>query len=378
MSKEKIGKRDLTKEFPTLYKKASSGATVEWTISVEGSTIVKRWGQTGGAIQETRDVIKEGKNVGKANATTAEEQAVAEATAQWVIKQKKDYIQDKAKAGQASELIEGGVLPMLAKKYSDDGDKITFPCAVQSKLDGHRCLAVVDAKGKCTLWSRTRKAINSVPHIVKAIENLKVKNIVFDGELYNAEYKDKFEELTHFIRQSTVQPGHEVVHYHIYDIADPASPFLTRTLELDAYNLSIPLVKVETITANDEDELMLAFERFLAQGYEGAMARNFIGKYGIGKRSNDLQKIKQFSDSEYLCLDVEEGRGKLAGHAIFVCKTPEGELFRAKMMGSQSELKRYWDDPTLVVGKQVTIKYQGISSYGIPRFPVALRVREDI
>ena len=365
------------KTWPTLYKRASSGATVEWTISVEGNTIVKRWGQTGGAEQKTRDVIKEGKNTGKANATTAQEQALAEAEAAWVIKQKKDYNQNMTKVGEASELIEGGILPMLAKKYSEDGDKIKFPCYAQSKLDGHRCLAVVDAAGKCTLWSRTRKAINSLPHIVKAIEGLNLKNVVLDGEAYNHAYKDKFEELTHFIRQSKPEAGCEIVEYHIYDIADNERAFMTRNLTLEALKLKRPLVHVDTRRVESEDELMVAFEDYLALGYEGAMARNMTGKY-VNKRSADLQKIKQFSDSEYLCLDVEEGRGKLAGHAIFVCKTPEGKFFRAKMKGNQDELKKYWKDPTLVVGKQVTVKYQGISAYGIPRFPVALRIAEAL
>ena len=43
-----------------------------------------------------------------------------------------------------------------------------------------------------------------------------------------------------------------------------------------------------------------------------------------------------------------------------------------------SELKKYFDDPKLVVGKHITVKYQGISKYGVPRFPVGLRIREDL
>lgn len=369
--------KNEAKTWPTLYKKASSGATVEWNISVEGTTIIKRWGQTGGAIQETRDTITEGKNTGRANATTPAEQALAEAEAQWVIKQKKDYNQDAGKVGQASALIEGGVLPMLAHKFSEQGDKIKYPCYAQPKYDGHRCLAVVDASGKCTLWSRTRKPINSVPHIVAAIEKLGIKNVVLDGELYNHAYKDKFEELTHFIRQSKPEAGHTVVQYHIYDMADNERTFLTRHLTLEAYKLTEPLKHVETRRVVDEDELMIAFEDFLARGYEGAMARNVTSKY-VNKRSADLQKIKQFSDAEYYCSGVEEGRGKLAGHAIFVLRTPEGKEFRAKLKGDTAELKKYFDNPKSVIGHQVTVKFQGISTYGIPRFPVALRVREDI
>lgn len=375
-----IKRKRVKVKFPTLYKKASSGAIVEWNIAVDGCEIITRWGQRGGKIQETRDVIKEGKNIGRANATTAEEQAQAEASSKWEKQLKKDYVKtlDSAEAGEASDLVEGGILPLLAHKYNEHGDKITYPCYAQPKLDGHRCLAVVDNKGKCTLWSRTRKAINSVPHIVRAIEDLKVKNIVFDGELYQDDYKNKFEELSHFIRQTGVEAGHEIVHYHIYDIADNSSPFTTRTLEIQQYKLTKPLVRVETITVTDEDELMIAFEKFLAQGYEGAMARNALGKY-MNRRSYDLQKIKKFDDDEFKCVAVEEGRGKLAGHAIFVCVTKEGTEFNAKMKGDTSALKQYFDNPKLVVGKMVTVKYQGMTNKAnVPRFPVALRIRQDI
>ena len=365
------------KTFPMLYKKAASGAIVEWQISVDGATITTVWGQQGGKKQTGVDVIKEGKNLGRANATTPEEQAMAEAEAQWTKKKKKDMVEDLSKAGEASELIEGGILPMLAKKFSEDGDKLKYPCYVQCKLDGHRCIAVIDDAGKCTLWSRTRKPINSLPHIVKAIEALKLKNVVLDGEAYNHSYKNRFEELTHFIRQSKPEAGCEIVEYHIYDIADNERTFLTRNLTLEAYKLKRPLVHVDTRQAANEDELMLAFEDYLALGYEGAMARNTTGKY-VNKRSADLLKIKQFSDAEYKCIGVEEGRGKLAGHAIFVLVTAEGKEFRAKLKGDTTELKKYFDNPETVVGHDVTVKYQGVSSYGIPRFPVALRVRENI
>lgn len=68
-----------TKNFPTLYKKSSTGKIQQWNIAVLGSTIITTHGQFQGKLQTTEDTIKEGKNLGKANATTKEEQALAEA-----------------------------------------------------------------------------------------------------------------------------------------------------------------------------------------------------------------------------------------------------------------------------------------------------------
>ena len=88
----------MTKTFPTLFKKTSTGADQCWSIEVVGNTIISRWGQVGGAQQSTTDTIAEGKNGGRANATTPEAQAVLEAQSQWEKKLKRGYVQDLASA----------------------------------------------------------------------------------------------------------------------------------------------------------------------------------------------------------------------------------------------------------------------------------------
>lgn len=367
--------------FPTLYKKTSTGADQFWQISVQGNTILTRWGQIDGKVQETRDVVKEGKNSGRSNATTPEEQALSEATSLWEKKLKKGYVKDlkSARDGKTDSIIEGGIFPMLAQRFDEHGEKLKYPCLVQPKLDGHRCIAMIDGNGKCTLWTRNRKPITSMGHIVKVVESLGFVDVTLDGELYNHSYKDKFEELTSFIRDTEAKPGAHVVEYHIYDTARANVRQRERSAWIaGAQPVPKGIVLVETVMVDDEEELMEQFQRFLDQGYEGAIARNSDGLY-VNKRSYDLLKIKEFIDDEFEVVGVEEGRGKLAGHGIFVCKTKDGAEFRAKMMGDTAELKKFWKDPSLAVGKQLTVKFQGLTKKnGVPRFPVALRFRKDI
>lgn len=374
-----------TKTFPTLYKKTSTGAQQEWEISVTGALVTTRYGQTGGKIQIATDMVKEGKNIGRANATTPEQQALLEAQSQWEKKLKKGYVEDpgKAMAGEVSAVITGGVFPMLAHKFTEQAAKITWPAFGQPKLDGHRCIATLDSSGKCTLWSRTRKAITSVPHIVAALERLELRNVVLDGELYNADYRDKFEELSSFIRQVTPKAGHEVVQYHVYDLADPELTFERRLTKLEGMigtsdsPKSTIVIPVQTMLVANEEELMVAFEYFLDQGYEGAMVRNAKGLY-VFKRSADLQKIKEFDDAEFEIVGIEEGRGKLAGHGIFNCKTGDGTVFAAKMKGETEKLKDFYENPQKYIGRMLTVKFQGMTKYGKPRFPVALRLQEAL
>src|SRR5277367_1861233 len=96
------------KTLPTLYKRASTGKIQIWMIGVEKSTIITVHGQLDGKSQRTEDVIKEGKNIGKSNETTAAEQALAEATSKWEGKIKKGYVEDISRAVAGEKDIDGG------------------------------------------------------------------------------------------------------------------------------------------------------------------------------------------------------------------------------------------------------------------------------
>lgn len=368
------------KKFNKLYKLTSTGAIQEWEISVNGSTIITKFGQVGGLIQTATDVITEGKNIGKSNETTAEEQALAEAQSKWEKKKKANaYVEtiNLAKSETADDLVEGGILPMLAQKYSERASKIKFPAYCQPKLDGSRLIAMVK-NGKCTLWSRTRKAVTGVPHIARELERLfPIEEVVLDGECYNHSLKKDFEKIMHFVRQETPEPGHEIVEYHVYDVITKGT-FKERYAVLAkskiAAKASKSVVLVDTRIVKDEEELMDCFSEFLEAGYEGCMARNGDSLYE-NKRSNGLQKIKEMQDAEFRIIGVEEGRGKMFGKAIFRCITKNGDEFSVKMKGKLEDLEIYVKNPDLAIDKNLTVQFQNMSAYGIPRFPVGLRIR---
>lgn len=377
-------------ELPTLYKKTSSGAIQSWQIIVDEATITKRYGRLGGTITETDPDTVEGKNIGRANQTTAEEQAMAEAQAQWTKKLKGGYVQRELDAwmGKESSEIQGGIWPMLAQVFSKAKHKIVWPAAVQPKLDGHRCICVVK-DGKATLWSRSRKPINSMPHIISAIENLNLPDMIVDGELYNHDYCDNFEDLTSLIKSSTPKPDHEKMHYYIYDCVpnnDFDTPFIERAKFIKRYithqMTPPPLVGVRTFIVDNEEDAMDMTDRFLADRYEGGIVRNLDSPYHSVSKSHhctDLQKIKIFTDDEFEVIDVKEGRGKMKGKGIFVCKTEEGNFFDVKLKGSLDELKKYWDDPSLAIGRKLTVQYfRYTKKNNVPYLPVGLRFFEEV
>ena len=99
------------------------------------------------------------------------------------------------------------------------------------------------------------------------------------------------------------------------------------------------------------------------------------GLYEFGFRSNNLIKLKVFEDKEFEIVGVEEATGRDAGTAIFVCKC-KGGTFNVKPQGSRELRAKYFRQRKSLIGKKVTVQFQGLSDDGIPRFPSAVAVRD--
>jgi len=106
----------------TIYKKTKTGATQEWTIEVSDNKYRSHSGQVGGQITTNEWTVVYGKNVGKANGTTDEQQAMAEAVAKRTKKLESGYFEDVNKINE-QQYFE----PMLAAKWEDYKDKIQYP-----------------------------------------------------------------------------------------------------------------------------------------------------------------------------------------------------------------------------------------------------------
>lgn len=371
---------------PTLYKKTSTGAIEQWRIWVEGADIVTEYGHVGGKLQQTRETAK-GKNIGKKNETTPEVQAEKQAASEHATKlSRKGYVEDLSKAQAGQNAGAGGIRPMLAKDFTDHGAKMEYPLYAQPKLDGIRCIAVVEDTGCVTLWSREQKPIVAVPRVAQAVADLGLApGTVLDGELYNHDLKDDFETISSCVRKQYEAPDEQqaLIQYHIYDLPrdpknHPDAHFGDRATKLA---LMIPtdssvLKLVETKLMNSHDQLIAYRKDCQARGYEGCMARA-LEAYEEGKRSYYLQKLKEFLEDDFEIVSVKEGVGKMAGLAIFECKAANGNLFAVKLEGELENLRQYLVDENTWRGKKLTVKYFALTNKNkVPRFPVGKAVRD--
>lgn len=372
--------------FPDLFKKTSTGKIQHWKIYVSDHhyrpypQIVTVYGQLDGKYQTTTDEIQEGKNIGKSNETTPWEQAEAEAQSRWEKQVKKGYVESLEDAKAGIDKVQG-FKPMLAHDYEKHGHKIEFPCVVQPKLDGVRCCAVIQ-EGNVKLFTRTGRRINSLPHIEEQLSFAFPDGTYYvDGELYNHAYKDNFEYLVSIIRKDEPDPEHGLVQYHMYDyVSNESFDLRYHRLKKALYEIleeDHELDVVDSIWVYSEEEAKSYFESWVASGYEGGILRNVEAPYEH-KRSYNLQKMKTFLDEEFPITGVVEGRGKLKAHAAsFTCVTPKGHEFEAKLKGSQERLKEYFENPDSVIGKQLTVRFQGYTQKNnVPRFPVGIEIRD--
>jgi DNA ligase-1 len=371
--------------WPTLYKTASKGKEQKWDICVvplhgERGDIVVEHGQVGGKIQVAIVTVEKGKNLGKKNATTGEEQAGLEAQAKWLKQQDKGYSVERG--GGSMELK-----PMLAHAYGDVKDKVVFPAYVQPKLDGCRCLAYKEAEGKVRLISRQNKEFGAwLDHIREAVDKIASVGDILDGELYV--HGVPFQKVVSWIKKE--QPATSNLQYHIYDrVSDEcfADRSFANALLLDPVGSEAAkphvfpdscLVQVPTLSVESHEDVEKLHEKFVSEGYEGAILRVGDCKYTQGYRSRQLLKVKAFHDAEFEIVGVIDGKGKFAGRAIFQCKTLDGYMFEAVPRGRDELRQRYFDDREKLIGKQLTVKFFDWTSSeeSVPRFPIALSVRD--
>jgi DNA ligase-1 len=359
----------------TIYKKTKTGATQEWTIEIEGNKYRTHSGQVGGAITTNEWTVVYGKNTGKANGTTDEEQALKEAEAKRTKKLESGYFEDVNNI-DTKQYFE----PMLAAKWEDYKDKIQYPIYSQAKLDGIRCILTKDG-----MFSRNGKPIISAPHIFDSVKPLFETNpdLIFDGELYADKFANDFNKIVSLVKKTKptaddLKESKELIEYHIYDLPSSNKNFIHR-----AYDLAIlfetrselhPHCRiVETYKVPSEDVVTELYEKYVEEGYEGQMLR-LDSKYE-NKRSKSLLKHKSFVDEEYQILDIVEGEGNRSGTAGYmVFNTGEGKRFKSNIKGTWEETAEMLKNKKELIGKQATIKYFNLTPDGIPRFPFVINI----
>jgi DNA ligase-1 len=274
---------------------------------------------------------------------------------------------------------------------------------VSRKLDGVRCLTVIDANGEPKFFSRQGKEFLTLDNLKTDIKALGLKNTVLDGEvcILNETGDEDFAGIIKEIKRK----DHTIAtpFYWMFDMLDMQDfnsktsevTFGQRIADLNAlFNTSklklySPLLigVLEQKIGNDQvfSEMMVESK---AGGWEGLMLRK--DSTYKGKRSNEILKVKQMFDEEYIVVDLEndvhrvivdgaEVEEEMLKNVIIEHK---GNRVHVGSGFSHEQRRHYFANPNEILGKQITVQYfeesQSKSGEYSLRFPVIKAVYDGV
>lgn len=378
-------------KFVPLYAISKAGKKQVWLIAVEKTgtktpeghdeALVRvTHGYEGGKMVENEKIISKGKNLGKKNETTPFQQALLESQSTWENKIDTGYAANVTNShvpGTATKealAAHETLRPMLAHTFQKRSKDIQYPCFVQAKLDGVRCIFHNDK-----LTSRNGKSFAFMDHIEKELKPATDAGMILDGELYSTTLS--FEQFVGLVKKKklTTEDKEQIKHVKlwVYDCVTQDS-YEKRKELLEAFFEKNKLKNIHllpTYECKNKEEIKEWHDKFVLEGNEGLIIRNKKGLYKLNTRSADLQKYKEFEDSEYEVTGFTEGEGVEKGLVIWTCKTKDGKSFNVRPRGTHEDRAKLFKEAKKYIGQELTVRYQELTAECIPRFPVGIAFR---
>jgi ATP-dependent DNA ligase len=392
----------------TLYKKDSKGKIRQWNIILGTESLEDEiWGIftsdgiVGGKIKDP--IFKEA--IPNNQFKTSE--AKAEAMMQSAIDKKlrSNYFNEIADIKDEDILFMPTGCPsgMIWEEWKDK-KHVVYPALVSGKLDGSKLYSTW-RENRVFLNTRSAKEHKNFKHIEEALADFYKENpnIVLDGEAYNHEYKDRFEELQSIFRKETPTEeqrtlSKDVAKFYVYDAID------LNEINMDALDRQFLLKEVVEKINNPyivfwPSYLMANEEHYDAyhtvcmdEGFEGTVLKIVDAPY-VQRKNKMVMKRKPKFDCEFKILTVIEGEGThsgIAGGVMIDLLTVNGmnqkhehslavthQLSGMASGWNHKMLREMLENKADYIGKMGTVEYGGITAYGKLRFPKFKAIRTD-
>ena len=259
-------------------------------------------------------------------------------------------------------------------KLASFGENVDETWYASRKLDGVRCLAVVDEMGKCTLYSRMGKEFTTLNKIKYAIEATGIINYVFDGEicLLDKDGNEDFQGVMKQLRRKDHQIENptfmifDMIHKTEFDKGKSTDILSERLHTLRTwlgprYDTKETLRYLDQAVITDERHFDMWNQYSSELNWEGFMLRK--DTFYEGKRSKNLLKVKTFHDAEYTVVDadfgpmsvVRDGKEKQETMLSQVWIEHKGYKVKVGSGFSQEQRIKYMNES--IVGKIICIQY---------------------
>ena len=394
-----------------LYKQEMRGGMMVWQVGFDG---VDHLEMTHGFV----DNVRTDRTQVELNSTgrTMQQQALLEARQRYQLKQRNGY---QLPGSSTPPMVKG----MKGQEYTEKSI-LSWPVYTQPKLDGIRMLcqhsgyqnADNNPANEVKMMSFGNKPYTHLTHIATALQKFFTylpRHATLDGEMYRHDMT--FNSLASAVRTvKHVHPDLHKIQYHIFDVCytgtDGPPTLEQRTnLLINAFRSYIQdrsptanpddvsvypteFVIVPTRIAHNHAEIHSLHDIYVQQGYEGIMVKkcaNNTTAASLGRekkifdqslykpgKSIHILKLKNFRDEEATVIGIEEGSGTERGLASLVVRDIRGNVFVTRPRGSFDQRAQWMTNPSQVIGRQYTIRYQDLSEYGVPRFPIGVEFRD--
>jgi hypothetical protein len=284
---------------------------------------------------------------------------------------------------------DGALLPMLAKVYDNDNNKLFNKCSSfigQYKINGLRCFVSAkvnsgDMFKPVSLEFRSREGTiwkslsNLEEYLLQVLDkNLIAKMIdehyILDGELYLPGHN--VNEINHFVKDPNCEEN-KFLQYWCYDIAienmnqfnrikyisniitHGVKVFGTKEQHLNNKNR---LVILPFVSISNGEEATNARNKYIDLGFEGLILRNPDAEYQFGKRNLSMIKYKKATDGIFRIVDIKPEGIKRPDIPIFVCANDINDAtFECHIGGELEFQKRILVYRQRYIGKNLYITY---------------------
>ena len=277
------------------------------------------------------------------------------------------------------------IKPMLAYKVDKKPIDWSEKVYMQPKLDGVRCVIKLGDNGEVQAYSRTGKPWHNIAHITNSLHYFFTQHpdIILDGELYNHDLRDNFNKIISLVRKTKptasdrIEAG-KLVQFHCYDYIETIlnenySYRMNQLVNSDMYSYCVKYVPTTRVA---EDQAQIQHQLNLDEGYEGSILR--LDRPYECKRSYNLQKFKDFHDTEATIIGYVDGKGKRIGTlGKFIMQDDDGVEFGCppgKGYNYQA-LTNILNNIHDYIGKRATFTYFERTPAGSYRHPMFKTIR---
>jgi len=272
------------------------------------------------------------------------------------------------------------LVPVFECQLSHDAanheGKLTGKKIVEPKLDGVRCLTVVDYENKTVVqYTRNGKELANFGHITDYLQGFMEefgRSYVIDGEIMSHSFQDLMKQVH---RKDNVKA--QDAHLNVFDIL-PLSEFkngastmgqrrrsaflrenFSKIFAQSGFINIVPQREFDLDVFTDEIEFKDYMKDMVAAGYEGIMIKSPDAVYEC-KRSTNWMKMKPFIEVSLAVTQVEEGTGRNQGKlGAVVCEgVDDGKRIVVNCGSGFTDKQRaeFWEARDTLVGQVVEVR----------------------